>query len=764
MFLKRARWSSSLLLFLLALACWGCEKETDVDSGATCLDDKTHFQRDVWSAFMGQQCYACHNSGGQASDSQFVLQSDSQAGFIERNLAVLRDVASYQKDGTSILLLKPTGDIDHGGGTLIDKSSGEYEALVALVERFDSPVQCGENQAEDIYLDGVVQTSLEETLRKASLTLVGRLPTARENFEISVGGEEALPGLLDAMMTEEAFFARIEEMFNDLFLVERYVESDDAIDLLSDTDAFPNARWYFEDDDDPPDFSAIDPAFLEAARQRSNEAVAREPLYLASYLVRNDRPFTEILTADFMIVNPFSAAIYGIDLTFDDPLDYHEFREGRIPNGRHAGILTSPMWLNRFPTTDTNRNRHRARMVYSFFLATDIMQLAERPIDPTSIQDHNPTVNSATCNACHRIMDPLAGSLQNWGETGSYSPREDGWYAEMWAPGFEDEKMPFDQTGDAVRWVVPRIASDPRFATSMVHHVFRTVTGRDPLRFPGPDTDGDVERKTEEFEAQERLFSRVTAQFVEGNYNLKIIFRELVTSPYFRATNFTGSIASESEEGPSALGVGRLLTPELLSQKIRAVTGQSWVDGNGNELLLNEDEYMLLYGGIDSDDVVLRMKEPNGLMVGIQFRMAAEMACRTTALDFAALPDERRYFPYVSLDEAPQDEADQALPDAVEAIRKNIQYLHWHILGQRLDEDDDEIERTFGLFVQTWREGRVKLQLDTLQDDLDCKATHDAAGIELPEDRRVIKDPDYLVRAWSAVITYLLADYRFLYD
>ena len=34
---------------------------------------------------------------------------------------------------------------------------------------------------------------------------------------------------------------------------------------------------------------------------------------------------------------------------------------------------------------------------------------------------------------------------------------------------------------------------------------------------------------------------------------------------------------------------------------------------------------------------------------------------------------------------------------------------------------------------------------------------------DLPESQRLFRDRDYTIRAWSAVITYLLADWRFLY-
>jgi hypothetical protein len=37
-------------------------------------------------------------------------------------------------------------------------------------------------------------------------------------------------------------------------------------------------------------------------------------------------------------------------------------------------------------------------------------------------------------------------------------------------------------------------------------------------------------------------------------------------------------------------------------------------------------------------------------------------------------------------------------------------------------------------------------------------------GVDLPDGQKLEKDATYAVRAWSAVITYLLSDYQFLYE
>ncbi|WP_446920659.1 hypothetical protein, partial [Klebsiella pneumoniae] len=68
--------------------------------------------------------------------------------------------------------------------------------------------------------------------------------------------------------------------------------------------------------------------YMEA---RVREAVAREPLKIVSYIIRNNRPYTEVANANYMGVNPFSAPVYGInDVTFNNDADPYEWQAARI--------------------------------------------------------------------------------------------------------------------------------------------------------------------------------------------------------------------------------------------------------------------------------------------------------------------------------------------------------------------------------------------------------------------------------------------------
>ena len=56
----------------------------------------------------------------------------------------------------------------------------------------------------------------------------------------------------------------------------------------------------------------------------------RAPVELIAYVVENDRPNTEILTANYIMANPFSSRAYGASTTFIDPEDPRDFKPSRI--------------------------------------------------------------------------------------------------------------------------------------------------------------------------------------------------------------------------------------------------------------------------------------------------------------------------------------------------------------------------------------------------------------------------------------------------
>lgn len=773
------------LLGVTAFGASGCSEEA-----APCESTYEYFSTKVWP-IIGSKCLPCHNPQGVAKETSYVLKGAAEAGFLDHNLTVLSDVASFEKNGVSQVLLKPSLQIAHQGGQVVPQGSADYAVLEGFVQKLKTGSECESSQTS--HFTGVEMLNDASTLRKASLLLGARLPTAAEIASVKAGGAPALEAALAGIMTEQPYFDFIKRTYNDLFLTDFYLQNSTAV---ANALPYADAMWFQKISKDE-----IAKYGFENAQDISsytNYAVAREPLALIEHVLREGRPFSEILTADYTMVTPLSAKSFGVEAKFKNPYDPLEWAEAKLPpvapmdkDGKatgkpvaypHAGVLSSPVLLVRHPSTATNRNRARSRKAYLWFLGTNILLTAQQPIDQTKVDSNNPTRETDTCTVCHANVDPLAGCFQAFNDNGMFSP-EPTWYPEMWSPGFGSEKLPLDQAVNGLPWLGQRLAADPRFALSVVFTMFKGLTGREPLLAPTDTADPEYSGKFASFYAQADTFRRISESFVASHYDLRLVIAKLVQSPYFRAVN---SVALDATTKLKLKDVGRaqLLPPEQLHDKVTAVLGLPWGDNPEAPFLrgnyrspANLGAFQLFYGGMDSNSVTTRSTAPNGVLASVAERMAIQMGCRSVPYDFTRETEKRLLFPLVQLNEKLIDpkgfepETSDGLPIdlAQQGIRQTLVHLHERILGETLALDDPEIDRSFNLFVEAWRAGvkGMKATEKPISKELpgDCRATRDFySRTEFTPERKLTTDETYVVRAWMAVVTYLLGDYKFLYE
>jgi hypothetical protein len=771
----------------------GCNSDGGV-AGVECESVRDYYAFNVHEVVMSK-CFACHNLQGIASETDFVLKGPNDPGFIENNVAVIKTVSSFERDGESQWLLKPTQAIPHEGGAVVDQNSDEYKRLLGMVVRLKNDEVC-ESGADGTFT-GVEMMDAPHTLRKASIMLAGRLPSADEISRVEAGGFAALEEVLDEMMTEEAFLDFVKTGYGDIFQTDFYIQNN-GLDLLEDVYADP---FWFENAEKGL-LQQYNLASTDELARFTNIGIAREPLELVSYIVKNNLPFTEIITADYSVFTPFSSRSFGAEMIEEfagnDPFEY---KPGRYPSYTtstgeeapfpHAGVLTNPMFLARWPTTATNRNRARARIFLKFFLGFDILKTAEQPVDQTAVTVLNPQRDDPACSVCHTVIDPIAGTFQAFhfygdgtdgvdSQTEAWLPEPD-WYAEMWPPGFGGADLPAPQNSYGLQWLASQAVKDDKFALGAVYNAYLGLTGKEPLIAPEDFSDPLYDSQFRAFLAQANTFRGVAEKFKEADYNFKVVVRELVMSPYFRAMNSV-KLSEQEAVALSDVGMGRLLTPKQLHKKVLAVLGIPWGSTNNPNLThtprdpAESGQYQLYYGGVDFSDVTTRITEPNGLMAAVAERMAIQMSCAAVPTDFSRLPADRKLFPTVEIEgtvydpmELQPESGGLEVPQAIQGIKETIRSLHKHILGENLPVTDEEVERTYQLFVETWREGSalVGQEVDGLPNDLpgQCQSTEEYfSGTALPEEQQVISDENYVVRSWMAVLTYLLSDYKFLYE
>jgi hypothetical protein len=188
-----------------------------------------------------------------------------------------------------------------------------------------------------------------------------------------------------------------------------------------------------------------------------------------------------------------------------------------------------------------------------------------------------------------------------------------------------------------------------------------------------------------------------------------------------------------------------MLSPEQLERKLTAIFGRNW-----GRLTHRESNFKILYGGIDSKSVTTRITEPSGAMGAIQRIMANDVACKNVAADFSLPAKERRLFPSIEPSVIPglNAESDQQ-------IKYAIIHLHHLILGRDDAAEDPEVQRTFDLFAGIISDARS-------QDKFDPRETYACQSLreKTPRD----PDPEYTIRAWRGVVTYLLRQLDFLYE
>jgi hypothetical protein len=755
-----------------ALAVRGDEKPVRPRACAAAVDD--FFENEVWAKVAVRTCLTCHRKGGDAEDSKFILIDTRKSEGAARNEALRQNRAAFVKGAKakekdqSRMLLKVVGRLDHGGKDVLAADSPGYRILAEFVRRVNDPRTGTADPSIDPkappFFDGVVMLDDRRLLRRVTLSLSGRLPTDAEQAAITKDGLKAMPGLLDAIMKEEAFYDRLREGFNDIFLT-LGVDGNADQTVLSYEHFEKTRHWYQKFD--------LTHIKDENERRRAGykladdyrKALLGEPMKLVEYIVRNDRPFTEIVAGDYILISPYTARGYGIfdevKTRFKNPEDPFEYISVKLKalTGRsktenqdsatgfypHAGLLSTFQYLTRYPTTETNRNRLRARMYYQHFLGVDVLELAARVSDAAAVtaKYEIPTMQAAECVVCHKTLDPVAGLFQDYwrfADRGVYGKRKGGWFKDMFAAGFEGEDLPANDRWRSLQWLGERTAKDHRFAVAMTEHVYYVLTGRKVLLPPKEFDDPLYPARLRAYQAQRRQVEAMAARFAQSGFNLKSAFKAWIVSDFYRADGLATAVKEPCRRAElDDTGLVRMLSPEQMERKIAAVFGEKW-----NRLA---GEMAMLYGGIDSKEVTERAADPSGAMGAIQRILSNDVACRNVARDFARPAAERRLFPGIEPSVLPGASA-----DGDKAIRKAIVHLHERVLGRYDAADSSEVERTFKLFAGIIKDAKEAKGLDN-RENYHCR-----------QGAAVTDDPHYTIRAWRGVVTYLLRRSEFLYE
>ena len=286
------------------------------------------FGQHISAPVVQSRCIACHVEGGVSGNTRLVFVPSTTPDHDVLNLEAFERFLSEVESGASLILNKIQG-VSHGGGAQVPAGSADFAQMERFLGRLDADVVPATITVDTLF-DTVRMAPLRKTLRRAALIFAGRIPTEAEYASI-YGGATALRTTIRNLMTGPEFHDFLIRGANDRLLTDR---TNDIID--------PSAGFFVEyvNENYRRKKIAVETNNWEAYWRwwsMVQHGFRRAPVELIAYVVENDRPYTEILTANYIMANPFSAKAYGATTIFNDPEDWHEFKPSKITKYYRAG-------------------------------------------------------------------------------------------------------------------------------------------------------------------------------------------------------------------------------------------------------------------------------------------------------------------------------------------------------------------------------------------------------------------------------------------
>ena len=601
------------------------------------------FTGQVMGRVLKPVCANCHVAGGAAKDTAFRVNPDDALA-TEQSVNALIDVSNPSE---SRLLKKPTNEMPHGGGQQLASNSDEYKLLQQWADLVALNKQCTGGPTTTVAL---VPMKANELLVRASMDTRGVRPSLAELDQI-----EANPAAYDAMVDQylhsPEFLDRVKDAYDDALLVRREDFSDEARDKTS--------------------------------------AIYGEALELLAYIVKNDRPFTEMGTADYTVANSLFQSDTGRMPYPMEPVTGMEWQPTHYTDGRpHAGVLSTSAFYEVWDTNDTNKNRRRANRISILFHCYNFL---DTPVDVTrnvDNNDQNAVLNAVTqrsdCKACHDRLDPMASFLFKMDNAGLEDQSATDFYrgdAERWRRANKRPPAVYGTPGSSLQDMGRLLVQHPKFAECQTKRAFKMLFLRDP-------------QTNDELAAAADIASHWST---DDGYNFRSLVKRWMTSGVYKGR--------PTNDDPAWV---RRTSPERLELLVSDLTGFVWnrpaqndqddADPNSDPprtapvplLTTEENGYRIILGSINGVSVSARSFSLNASVAMVQRKLASLAADWVVAHDLVVPDDQRKLLVGVTgTDDPSKDEA---------AIRNAIVKLGRRMYGESWSTDAPAVDVWFDLY------------------------------------------------------------------
>ena len=530
--------------------------------------------------------------------------------------------------------------------------------------------EAGETEAgettEDPALEHLVFLSPEDHLVRVSMALRGVRPSLAE-LDAVAADPDALGGIVDEYLETPEFGRTIRDMHNE--------------SLLSRVDfAIPPAGFLPKG------------AIAGENLYDLNVSVMDAPLRLIEHVVLNDKPYSEIVTANYTLADGVAATVWG--LPYDGDGDSWELSSWPADRG-NAGILSDSWLFQRHSSTIANANRGRANMISRALLCQDFLSRDIEIDAGVNLADANEVADAVrvnpTCVSCHQTLDPLASFFS--GYFPEILPQVEPYpidfyignlFFDVYGVNMRDPNY-YGAAGETLGDVGAFIANDPRFSLCAVRR-FYGYFHQLPIADVPQDTVYSLQRS-----------------FIDSGLDAKALIRDIVLADAYRVSHAEAPEGEEPPELPPGLGLKKL-RPVQLAALVDELTGVQWradvSDFGFGTIDLVEDGFVgfnVLAGGIDGYFVTHPMHTYNPTASLVLRTIASDAANYVVEHDYAipdAERDQRRLLTEVGL----QDTSEAA-------VRSQIVHLHARVLGERVAPDSREVDETLELYAAAYADG-----------------------------------------------------------
>lgn len=153
------------------------------------------------------------------------------------------------------------------------------------------------------------------------------------------------------------------------------------------------------------------------------DAFTTESFMVFKYMLEENRPVSEFLSADYTFINNDLAEHYGLD-----KVDKYDFKKVTLKDRRRGGLLTQGAVL-----TSTSNGVETSPVLRGIWVLQNILGL-RKPKPPPNIpalavdtrgtrtlrQQLSAHTKSSRCATCHRHIDPLGFALENFDAIGGW--------------------------------------------------------------------------------------------------------------------------------------------------------------------------------------------------------------------------------------------------------------------------------------------------------------------------------------------------------